>query len=53
MATKTQTKARTPEEVAHAAFDAFKSRDLEGLAACWHEDIVQDVLETLPLAKDR
>jgi steroid delta-isomerase-like uncharacterized protein len=44
MATNTETKTRTPEEVAHEAFAAFKARDIERVAACWHEDVVEEVV---------
>ena len=40
MATKTN--ARTAEEVARSAFEAFTARDFDGMVANWSEDGVED-----------
>jgi ketosteroid isomerase-like protein len=40
----TQTQARTAGEVAQSAFDAFKERDFDKLAANWREDGVEEIV---------
>ena len=44
MATKTKAKARSAEEVARAAIEAFKARDFDTIAASWSEEGIEDIV---------